>query len=104
VKRSPRERLLRNVLRSVLPNPEVFKFLLGIGRYLKPVLPARLASKLPRQIAPAGERPGLRHALRVLMLEGCVQPGLSPNTNAAASRVLDRLGISVQPISEAGCC
>ncbi len=104
VKRSPGERLLRNGLRSLLPNPRVFKFLLGTGRFLKPVLPARLASKLPRQIAPAGERPGLRHARRMLMLEGCVQPGLSPNTNAAASRVLDRLGISVQPISEAGCC
>lgn len=38
------------------------------------------------------------------MLEGCVQPGLSPNTNAAAARVLDRLGISVIPASEAGCC
>ena len=38
------------------------------------------------------------------MLEGCVQPGLSPNTNAATARVLDRLGISVTPIREAGCC
>jgi glycolate oxidase iron-sulfur subunit len=38
------------------------------------------------------------------MLEGCVQPSLSPNTNAAAARVLDRLGISVVPIREAGCC
>lgn len=38
------------------------------------------------------------------MLEGCVQPALSPNTNAAAARLLDRLGISVQPILQAGCC
>lgn len=38
------------------------------------------------------------------MLEGCVQPGLSPNTNAAAARMLDRLGISVRPVGEAGCC
>jgi glycolate oxidase iron-sulfur subunit len=29
------------------------------------------------------------------MLEGCVQPSLSPNTNAATARVLDRLGIQV---------
>ncbi|CAD6560074.1 Lactate utilization protein A [Paraburkholderia kirstenboschensis] len=40
----------------------------------------------------------------MLMLEGCVQPSLSPNTNAAAARVLDRLGISVSPAKEAGCC
>ena len=38
------------------------------------------------------------------MLEGCVQPALSPNTNAAAARVLDRLGISVTAAREAGCC
>ncbi|WP_259697692.1 heterodisulfide reductase-related iron-sulfur binding cluster, partial [Pseudomonas brassicacearum] len=45
-----------------------------------------------------------RHARQVLILEGCVQPSLSPNTNAAAARVLDRLGISVTAVGEAGCC
>jgi len=29
---------------------------------------------------------------------------LSPNTNAATARVLDRLGISITPTREAGCC
>jgi uncharacterized protein GlcG (DUF336 family)/heterodisulfide reductase subunit B len=38
------------------------------------------------------------------MLEGCVQPALSPDTNAAAACVLDRLGISVVPAPRAGCC
>ena len=33
-----------------------------------------------------------------------MQPPLSPNTNAAAARVLDRLGISVAAAAEAGCC
>jgi Fe-S oxidoreductase len=33
-----------------------------------------------------------------------VQPGLSPNTNAATASVLDRLGISVIPAPQAGCC
>ncbi|HDR9699438.1 TPA: glycolate oxidase subunit GlcF, partial [Burkholderia aenigmatica] len=55
-------------------------------------------------IPAAAPRPPVRHARRVLMLEGCVQPSLSPNTNAAAARVLDRLGISVSPAREAGCC
>jgi glycolate oxidase iron-sulfur subunit len=40
----------------------------------------------------------------MLMLEGCVQPALSPNTNAAAARVLDRLGISIVNANRAGCC
>ena len=38
------------------------------------------------------------------MLEGCVQPGLSPNTNAAAARVLDRLGVTLLRAASAGCC
>ena len=40
----------------------------------------------------------------MLVLEGCVQPGLAPNTNAAAARVLDKLGISLLSASKAGCC
>lgn len=38
------------------------------------------------------------------MLEGCVQPGLAPNINAATERVLARFGMKVIPIHEAGCC
>jgi glycolate oxidase iron-sulfur subunit len=40
----------------------------------------------------------------MLLLEGCVQPTLSPATNAAAARVLDRLGISLVAAPRAGCC
>ena len=67
-------------------------------------MPASLKDHLPREIRPAKPRPQVMHQRRVLMLEGCVQPSLSPNTNAAAARVLDRLGISVSPAREAGCC
>ncbi|WP_349569970.1 glycolate oxidase subunit GlcF [Azotobacter salinestris] len=96
---------LRNAgLRALLPHPLVFKTLLRTGESCRPLLPETLRAKLPRRIQPAGSRPQPRHARRVLLLEGCVQPGLSPNTNAAAARVLDRLGISVTAVREAGCC
>lgn len=104
VPRSPQERMLRGSLKRVLPNPGLFKLLVDAGRVLKPLLPAGLSSKLPRQVVPAGERPQTRHERHMLILEGCVQPGLSPNTNAATARVLDRLGISVHTVREAGCC
>jgi glycolate oxidase iron-sulfur subunit len=68
------------------------------------LLPKRLADKLPRTARPAPPRSLARHARTVLLLEGCVQPALSPNTNAAAARVLDRLGLGVVPAAEAGCC
>ncbi|MGC9741935.1 glycolate oxidase subunit GlcF [Pseudomonas sp. P1B16] len=98
------QRLLRQALRAVVPRPALFKALSFTGQALRPLLPALLKSKLPAQVAAPGQRPAPRHARRVLLLEGCVQPALSPNTNAAAARLLDRLGISVEPIREAGCC
>ena len=104
VPRPLEQRLLRQGLRAVLPRPALFKALTRLGETLRPLLPASLGAKLPRQVRTAKPRPPLRHGRRVLLLEGCVQPGLSPNTNAATARVLDRLGISVTPIREAGCC
>ncbi|UVM70239.1 glycolate oxidase subunit GlcF [Pseudomonas alvandae] len=98
------QRLLREGLRSVVPNPRLFKGLVSGGQVFRALLPDTLKAKLPRHVHPAKPRPTTRHDRQVLMLEGCVQPSLSPNTNAAAARVLDRLGISVTAIREAGCC
>ncbi|WP_323163695.1 glycolate oxidase subunit GlcF [Pseudomonas atacamensis] len=104
VPRPAAQRLLREGLRALAPNPAVFKGLLRMGATFRPLLPRLLESKLPQRLGVMGSRPAPRHARRVLLLEGCVQPGLSPNTNDATARVLDRLGISVTPVSEAGCC
>ena len=98
------ERLLRESLRAVVPRPALFKALSRTGQVFRPLLPQMLKAKLPRHAPQAKARPASRHARKVLMLEGCVQPSLSPNTNAAAARVLDRLGISVVAAREAGCC
>jgi glycolate oxidase iron-sulfur subunit len=104
VPRSLGQRLLREGLRNVVPNTGLFKSLVSSGQVFRALLPDTLRAKLPRSAWPAKARPTSRHARQVLMLEGCVQPGLSPNTNVAAARVLDRLGISITPSSEAGCC
>lgn len=104
VPRSAAQRVLRQGLRAMAPNPGLFKALLQIGATFRPLMPRDLEAKLPRDIPSAGEWPTTVHARKVLMLEGCVQPGLSPNTNAAAARVLDRLGISVSTVHQAGCC
>ncbi|MDU8360912.1 glycolate oxidase subunit GlcF [Pseudomonas syringae group sp. J309-1] len=104
VPRSLGQRALREGLRNVLPNAGLFKSLTQLGTTFRPLLPDGLKAKLPTHIVQPKARPAVRHAHKVLMLEGCVQPGLSPNTNAATARVLDRLGISVTPIAQAGCC
>jgi len=98
------QRLLRDSLRAVVPNAGLFKSLTQLGNSFRPLLPGALKTKLPGNIRPAKARPTRQHARQMLILEGCVQPGLSPNTNAATARVLDRLGISVTSIAQAGCC
>jgi glycolate oxidase iron-sulfur subunit len=98
------QRLLREGLRQTVPHPELFKSLVNSGQVFRALLPGNLQSKLPRNVYPAKPRPMTLRERQVLMLEGCVQPSLSPNTNAAAARVLDRLGISVIASREAGCC
>jgi glycolate oxidase iron-sulfur subunit len=98
------QRLLRESLRAVVPNAGLFKALTQVGNSFRPLLPGSLKSKLPGNIRPAKARPTQQHARQVLILEGCVQPGLSPNTNAATARVLDACGISVKSIAQAGCC
>lgn len=104
VQRPLAQRLLRQGLRTLVPNPGAFKGLIASGQVLRAWLPSNLESKLPRRAEPARPRPASAHARKMLILEGCVQSSLSPNTNAAAVRVLDQLQISVTSIKQAGCC
>lgn len=98
------ETLVRNTLRKVLPTPQIFDPLLKTGQLLRPVLPKSLKQKIPANSIKAKPRPSQTHARKMLILEGCVQPSLSPNTNAATARILDKLGIQVISATEAGCC
>ncbi len=98
------ESLQRKALRAVIPNPALFKPLLKLGQLARPFLPAVLKNKVPPPAATAKPWPQGSHARRMLVLEGCAQPSLSPATNAAAARVLDRLGITLLRAPNAGCC
>jgi len=105
VPRKASERALRYGLRKALVEPKRFQALLKLGLTFRPLVPGVLRDKMPPAPVDAGKRPeGSRHARQMLILEGCVQPGLSPNTNAATARVLDRLDIGLTPVAEAGCC
>ena len=96
-------RMLRRVLRRVLPFPRRFALLVGLGRRFQAFLSPGLRHKLPLpQTAPVWPEP--RHVRKMLVLEGCVQSVATPATNAAAARVLDRLGISLIRADGAGCC
>jgi glycolate oxidase iron-sulfur subunit len=62
-----------------------------------------LKDKVPAR-QQAGQWPTRAHARKVLLLEGCVQPAMMPNINAATARVLDACGIQTVVADEAGCC
>ena len=103
-KRDAWDRLKRSVLGFVVPRTALFGVALKLGQWLRGVLPQSLRAKVPPPAAPAGAWPAPRHARKMLALAGCVQPALAPSINAAAARVLDRLGISLIEAPRAGCC
>ena len=97
------ERARRKALLAIIPHRGRFAPLLGLGRLARPLLPGALARKVPPR-EPAGLWPEPRHTRRVLALGGCVQGAIAPGIDAAAARVLDRLGISYIPTPASGCC
>ena len=106
VPRSLAARATHFLLREAVPRGWIFKPAVRMGQLMRPLLPAVLADKLPRAAADAG-RPwprGRGHTRRMIALAGCVQPSLTPNTNAATARVLDRLGIELIEVPGAACC
>src|SRR3954471_4117428 len=98
------DRLARRLIASVLVRPRLFKALTGLGRLARPLMPAAVKAKVPEKVVSPGDWPAPRHARKMLVLAGCVQPALAPSINAAAARVLDRLGISLVEARRAGCC
>ena len=96
-------RLQRWLMARTLPYRRFFGAALALGRLFRGVLPKSLAHNIP-DLRPAGAWPAARHARRMLVLAGCVQPSMAPSINAATARVLDRLGISLVEAEGAGCC
>jgi glycolate oxidase iron-sulfur subunit len=107
VQRPWRERVLRWGLRTLMPSPW-FGVALRLGQTLRPLMPARLRDKVPERAPlapPAWPDPKKAlHARRVLLLKGCVQPGLRPHIDASTARVLDAIGVRAVLASDGGCC
>ncbi|HEY7759694.1 MAG TPA: glycolate oxidase subunit GlcF, partial [Burkholderiales bacterium] len=103
VRRPLGEALKRKALRTVIPNPRLFNALLKLGQLARPLLPAALGRKVPKP-SRATPWPAARHARRMLVLQGCVQPGIAPTINPALARVLDRIGVSLIAAEGVACC
>jgi glycolate oxidase iron-sulfur subunit len=109
------------MLARVLTNPGLFRLAVTGGIVARPLAPLlralgmrRLAAMLTltprRKPAPPSERTGKVYAAegkkraRVAMLSGCINPVLSPATDEAAIRLLNRHGIEVVVAAGEACC
>lgn len=97
------QQLTRWLLKEGLTNKPLFDAAMTIGRAIRPLMPAALARKVPNGL-PAGRRPNRQHVRKMVMLDGCVQPGMLPNINHATQRVFDAIGIELISPPKAGCC
>lgn len=103
VGRSWIQTLIRKALIVVIPNRQLFGFLMRMGQLFRPLMPGAIRRKIPQRVTPS-VWPTSTHVRTMVVLEACAQPSATPNVNAAAARVLDRLGIQLIAAKEAGCC
>ncbi len=99
------QRWLRKLLGDVLPVPSRQRWLFRLASRLRPLMPSALKAKAPRIRKPQTyASTDIVVQKTVLLLQGCVQSTLSPNTNAAAKAVLQALGYRVIIEPNAACC
>lgn len=112
------ERLLRNILAWVLPDPGRFRLALTAAKLARPVAPlfarvtmlkpfAAMLALAPRNLPKLAHQrsspvPGAKG--RVALLQGCAEPVLRPEFQAAAVRLLNRSGYDVVFANGEGCC
>jgi glycolate oxidase iron-sulfur subunit len=95
--------LKRMALTTLVPQTALLQTGVNLARTFQPLLPRNLRRQLPSR-GKNLSRPKTYHSRKMLLLEGCAQLSLTPETNAATARVLDRFGIMLIPESKSGCC
>lgn len=103
IRRPLAQTAMRKSLRMIVPYPNRFRFFLGLARMVQPLLPEHWRINMEQQRNPESQPP-MQHPRTMLILEGCVQSVITPDTNAATARLLDKLGISLVHAPAAGCC
>ena len=100
---SYRQRLIRALLINIIPYPQRWRAAVTMGRWLRPLLPGVVTRRYGLSDPPSAfvTTP---HTRRVLLLGGCAQAVLNPNIDAAAERVFDRIGITLERHPGVACC
>lgn len=114
------DRTLRGLVAMVLPHPRRFRLALRLAAFARPLAPmlggvkalkplAAMLTLAPRRLpAPAPVQATATRATgsrgRVVLMQGCAEPVLSPQIRAATVRVLERSGYSVTFAAGEQCC
>ena len=100
---SPGQRLMRALLIALIPYPRRWRAMVALGRWLRPVLP-EVVTRLFSLSDPPSAFEAKARVRRVLLLGGCAQAVLNPSIDAAAERVFDRLGVTLERHPGVACC
>ena len=101
------ERSYRYLLRQILPYPKRFSLLLRIGRGIRFLLPDKYRRMIPVNLHTKQQIKKIEsvvHTRKMILFSGCVQPLLSPETNCASTRLLNKLGIETITSRDEKCC
>ncbi len=102
VSRPQRERLLRKLISTLVPERKRISTLIRLGQIFKLPLARRLPTTLTRQpVLPPKPSPNGSH---LILFQGCVQEGLSPSTNRQLRQLLSQLGYTIHTPQGEGCC
>ena len=103
VPRSGKDYWMRKAILNVLPFSKRVGPLVKLGQLVKPLLPRVFSNSIPERQT-IKQIPFSTHHRHMLVLDGCVQPSMTPATNISAARVLDAFGIVLKTAQGAGCC
>ena len=103
VRRSVFVSLFRSTLEKIIPYPGIFGPLFRLGQLFRFMLPASLKQHMP-VVEKLHEWSQYRSDKKLLVLEGCAQSVTSPDTNAMASKLFEKLGYQLVREDRAGCC
>jgi glycolate oxidase iron-sulfur subunit len=110
------DRFFRALLGGVLPYPKRFRHALQLARLIKPMAPllkgalrplGAMLELAPRQLPPLRiADPALLEKPRghVVLMQGCAEPVLRPEIQAATVRLVNRLGFDVFYVQGEVCC
>jgi glycolate oxidase iron-sulfur subunit len=103
VTRQKRQRLQHLILRKLFLSRHLFTALLRTGQFLRPVLPEAFRRSVPEKQKQLTHKNEHRQR-KILLITGCVQPGLIPNIDTAARIVFDRIGVECIESPSTRCC